>query len=97
VLVAEGTPAELTAGRGDTVVTFVVDAPVVDMSSVVPRHATVSGARVEFTTADPTRDVHAVTSWAIEHGVRLEALSVSRPTLEDVFLGLAGRDEPEIA
>ena len=38
---------------------------------------------------DPTRDVHAVTGWAIERGVRLDALSVSRPTLEDVFLGLA--------
>jgi ABC-2 type transport system ATP-binding protein len=97
VLVAEGTPAELTAGRGDTVVSFTVDPPDGDlstaMSAVLPGSAVVHGARVQFTSADPTVDVHAVTAWAIEHGVRLDALTVTRPTLEDVFLGLAGHEE----
>ena len=59
------------------------------ITRVLPRDATRNGQRIEFTTADPTRDVHAITGWAIEHGVPLDALSVSRPTLEDVFLGLA--------
>jgi ABC-2 type transport system ATP-binding protein len=91
VLVAEGTPAELTAGRGDTVVSFVVvGGAAADMTEVLPAAASVNGSRVEFTSADPTVDVHAVTAWAIEHGVRLDALSVTRPTLEDVFLSLAG-------
>ena len=36
----------------------------------------------------------AVTGWAIERGARLDALSVSRPTLEDVFLGLADGEQP---
>jgi ABC-2 type transport system ATP-binding protein len=53
----------------------------------------VNGAHVQFTSADPTVDVHAVTAWAIEHGVRLDSLTVTRPTLEDVFLGLAELDE----
>lgn len=92
-LVAEGTPAELTARQGDTVVSFtVVGTDVQQMAGVLPAAATRNGQRVEFTTMDPTRDVHAVTGWAIERGVRLDALSVSRPTLEDVFLGLAEAD-----
>jgi ABC-2 type transport system ATP-binding protein len=93
-LVAEGTPADLTAGRGDTVVSFVlVGAAVGDMAQALPAGASVSGSRVEFTSVDPTADVHAVTAWALEHGAKLDALSVTRPSLEDVFLGLAGQDE----
>ena len=90
VLVAEGTPAELTARQGDTVVSFTVGAvDLEEMNGVLPVDASRNGQRVEFTSTDPTRDVNAVTGWAIERGVRLDALSVSRPTLEDVFLGLA--------
>jgi ABC-2 type transport system ATP-binding protein len=93
VLVAEGTPAELTAHEGDTRVSFsVAGVDLSEIASLLPGGATCNGQRVEFTSADPTRDVHAVTGWAIERGVRLEALSVSRPTLEDVFLGLAGAE-----
>jgi ABC-2 type transport system ATP-binding protein len=93
VLVAEGTPAELTARQGDTVVSFsVTGVELAQMAAVLPAGATRNGQRVEFTSIDPTRDVNAVTGWAIERGVRLDALSVSRPTLEDVFLGLADVD-----
>ena len=89
-LVAEGTPAELTAGQGDTVVAFtLVGAELGEMDGVLPPSASRNGQRVEFTSTDPTRDVHAVTGWVIERGARLDALTVSRPTLEDVFLGLA--------
>jgi ABC-2 type transport system ATP-binding protein len=89
-LVAEGTPAELTGRQGDTLVSFtVVGAELSEMAGVLPASSSCNGQRVEFTSADPTRDVHAVTGWAIERGARLDALSVSRPTLEDVFLGLA--------
>jgi ABC-2 type transport system ATP-binding protein len=93
VLVAEGTPAEQTARQGDTVVSFsVTGVDLAQMAAVLPAGATRNGQRVEFTSIDPTRDVNAVTGWAIERGVRLDALSVSRPTLEDVFLGLADVD-----
>jgi len=96
-LVAEGTPAELTAGQGDTVVSFtVVDADLSEIADVLPAGATRNGQRVEFTSTDPTRDVHAVTGWAIARDVRLDGLSVSRPTLEDVFLGLADVDVADV-
>ena len=90
LLVAEGTPAELTARQGDTIVSFTLIGDDLDgITRVLPANATRNGQRIEFTTADPTRDVHAITGWAIERGVPLDGLSVSRPTLEDVFLGLA--------
>jgi ABC-2 type transport system ATP-binding protein len=93
-LVAEGSPAELTARQGDTVVSFtVVGADPGEMSAVLPATTVLKGQRVEFTSIDPTIDVHAVSAWAIERGLRLDALSVSRPTLEDVFLGLADGEE----
>jgi len=34
-----------------------------------------------------------VTGWALEHGVDLEMLEVTRPSLEDVYLELTGADE----
>ncbi len=53
------------------------------------------GALVERETDDPTGVLHALTGAALERGERLESLSVSRPTLEDVYLELtAGEGEP---
>jgi ABC-2 type transport system ATP-binding protein len=45
---------------------------------------------LELAVADPTRVLHELTSWAVERGVELEGLEVSRPTLEDVYLELTG-------
>jgi ABC-2 type transport system ATP-binding protein len=47
-----------------------------------------NGHRVELQTDDPTELLHRLTSEALEQGRRLEGLSVSRPTLEDVYLEL---------
>jgi ABC-2 type transport system ATP-binding protein len=46
------------------------------------------GRRVELETDDPTELLHRLTSEALERGERLENLSVSRPTLEDIYLEL---------
>jgi ABC-2 type transport system ATP-binding protein len=42
---------------------------------------------------DPTRFLHDLTGWAIQNGVTLEGLDVSRPTLEDIYLKLTAEDE----
>jgi ABC-2 type transport system ATP-binding protein len=46
------------------------------------------GEIVEHETDDPTTLLHELTSAALARGERLEALSVSRPTLEDVYMEL---------
>jgi ABC-2 type transport system ATP-binding protein len=46
------------------------------------------GERVERETDDPTAFLHARTAAALARGERLEELSVTRPSLEDVYLDL---------
>jgi ABC-2 type transport system ATP-binding protein len=41
---------------------------------------------VELETRDPTRTLFELTSWAVQSGVSLEGLQVTRPSLEDVYL-----------
>jgi ABC-2 type transport system ATP-binding protein len=42
---------------------------------------------------DVTRTVHDLTTWALDRGIVLETLEVSKPTLEDVYLELTGGEE----
>jgi ABC-2 type transport system ATP-binding protein len=54
-----------------------------------------SGIHVEdglavMRTTNPTRSLYEVLSWAHEQGLDLEELSLSRPSLEDVYLRLVG-------
>ncbi len=46
------------------------------------------GPEVGFRTATPTRDLAPLLSWAAVRGYELEGLTVSRPSLEDVYLKL---------
>jgi ABC-2 type transport system ATP-binding protein len=73
-ILAEGAPGELGAGDGAT------------SYRVAWRNG--SGLLNQRETDDPTRLLHELTSAALERGERLESLSVSRPTLEDVYLEL---------
>jgi ABC-2 type transport system ATP-binding protein len=52
-----------------------------------------NGARVEHETDDPTELLHRLTSEALARGERLDGLSVTRPTLEDVYLRLTAEEE----
>jgi ABC-2 type transport system ATP-binding protein len=46
---------------------------------------------VEAEAGDLVRTLHALTSWAIEGGIDLDGLEVTRPTLEDVYLALTAQ------
>jgi len=52
-----------------------------------------NGHRVELETEDPTSLLHELTGAALERGERLEGLSVTRPSLEDVYLELTATEE----
>jgi ABC-2 type transport system ATP-binding protein len=47
-----------------------------------------NGSRVEIETEDPTETLHHLTGEALQRGERLRGLTVSRPTLEEVYLEL---------
>jgi ABC-2 type transport system ATP-binding protein len=52
-----------------------------------------NGGIVERETDDPTSVLHELTGAALARGERLESLSVTRPTLEDVYLQLTAGDD----
>jgi ABC-2 type transport system ATP-binding protein len=52
-----------------------------------------NGRRVEHVTDDPTQLLHRLTSEALDRGQRLEGLTVTRPSLEDVYLELTAEEE----
>ncbi len=94
-LVAEGTPDTLTAMSGVTTIRFQLpdDVTVDDFAGTVIADVSVGAGTVELTTHTPTAALHRVTSWAVGRGVELVGLTVSRPSLEDMFLQVtAGRD-----
>ncbi|MGH2755296.1 MAG: ABC transporter ATP-binding protein [Actinomycetota bacterium] len=46
---------------------------------------------VELQSTELARDLHVLTGWALEQRVPLEGLTVSRPTLEDVYLEITAK------
>jgi ABC-2 type transport system ATP-binding protein len=51
------------------------------------------GQRREMETEDPTELLHRLTGEALDRGEKLEGLSVTRPSLEDVYLELTADEE----
>ncbi|MFV2038763.1 MAG: ABC transporter ATP-binding protein [Acidimicrobiales bacterium] len=91
-IVAEGSPTELMEAAGDTVITFKL--PEGARPDGLPLDDVVfSAAGVTARTRSPTRALHELTGWALENHLELMDLSASRPTLEDVYLELAERED----
>ncbi len=72
-ILAEGSPAELGVGAG---------------SRYRVAYANGNGELTAVETDDPTRLLNELTSAALARGEQLNALSVTRPSLEDVYLEL---------
>jgi ABC-2 type transport system ATP-binding protein len=91
-IVAAGTPDDL-GGRGELPATIRFAAPA---GGELPVRAATEVARdgdhVTLTVPDAADGAHAVTSWARERGLALRDFSVTRPSLEDVYLRLTAGD-----
>ena len=53
------------------------------------------GGGVELRTTDEVTTLHELTGWALERRVAIAGLSVSRETLEDIYLALTGRERDQ--
>jgi ABC-2 type transport system ATP-binding protein len=99
-VVAQGTPDDL--GGRDTAalhVRFRLPDGIDPAALPVPVTRDNRGA-YELSTTDDLRVLHDLTGWALEHGVALEGLVASRPSLEDTYLSLIGQaaaDSPQPA
>ena len=93
LIVAEGTPGTL-GGRdgGGVVVAFRVPPGTAGLPDPFASHLDESGG-VSVEIEDPTRALHALTTWALSAGVTLDGLTVTRPSLEDVYLQLTGEHD----
>ena len=92
-IVAEG-PPETIGGRADaaTVITFSVPDR---LAATIPLAATRHDDSFTLESTDTTRDLHRLTTWALDAGVTLEGLTVSKPSLEDTYLRLIGEDSDQ--
>ena len=92
-IVAEGAVGQLLDKDRSTAIRFRVRPG----SARLPKDLTVvptdDDGRYAITTAAPTHSLLRLTGWAVEQGIELEELSVTRPSLEDLFLELI--DSPE--
>ncbi len=93
-IVAEGSPDEIGGrSRGTAVVRFALPPGSAAADLPVPFAAgAVREGVVETETADVTADLHRLTAWAVERGADLAGLTVTRPSLEDVYLALTDGD-----
>ncbi len=80
-IIVEGAPRELGAGAG--------------ASPYRIAYRNGDGSIVQRETDDPTSLLHELTGQALARGERLDGLTVTRPTLEDVYLELTAVDDVE--
>lgn len=83
-IVAEGTP-ETIGGREHATTKISFRRPA---GASLPFEARMDGEMVVIEATEPTAEIHRITSWAMEQGIELEELSVTRPSLEDIYLAL---------
>ncbi len=99
-IVAEGDPSTL-AGRehGLAVVTFRRPDGVDVGELPIPGDVALEQAdgRLTFRTRAPTRDLRELVIWASDRGEELDGLTVTRPSLEDVYLELTDERRREAA
>lgn len=97
-IAAQGTADELSATLGhQTAVTFdaVAGLDLYDLRVLVGRPVVVRDGVVHFETGDVQRDLETLLGWARERHVTLSSLQAVQPSLDDVFVQLAGESVAE--
>ena len=92
-IIAEGPPASLaTHDLATTTISFALPEGRSLPASIEP--VTIDGELVELRTSEPMRTLNELTGWALSEGVELQGITVSRPSLEDVYLDLTKAGRP---
>ncbi|MGE3793607.1 MAG: ABC transporter ATP-binding protein [Dehalococcoidia bacterium] len=92
-VVAAGPPAALMASGDEvTSVRFRLPAGAQGWPDLVPEGVRSEDGMVVIETSTPTALLFALTRWAVGQSLELTELTVTRPSLEDVYLRLVGAD-----
>lgn len=96
-LVEVGSPREIGGRQRSTArVTFVAEGALAGKDLPHGLDASVSGQLVTIETFEPTRVLAALTAWAATLGEsEIPQLSVSRPSLEDIYLRMVAESDAE--
>lgn len=94
-IVATGTPDELKAGLGADVIEleFVDEATARRAQEAIGGESRALGSEVRVPTADGPAELARVVGTLKEAGIEAESVSLARPTLDDVFLGIVAEEE----
>ena len=104
---ADGNPLTLQSKRARQLLAFLLTEPgthqralVVgtfwpDLPEVARLHLDQTTGRVAITTEEPTSVANTLTGWAIERGIELDGITISRPSLEEVYLQLTRESADE--
>lgn len=91
-VVAEGAPESL-GGRDTAAMHIRFRLPDAADPKTLPIEVTVDHhGYCEITTTDDVKVLNTLTAWSLERRIPLEGLVATRPSLEDVYLSLVGRD-----
>jgi ABC-2 type transport system ATP-binding protein len=95
-IVAEGTPQTL-ADRQLQAAQIAFTPPAADLpATLADRVEAMSDGRMRLRSGTVAADLHQLSGWALERGLELDDLQVTRPTLEDVYLQLTTEtNDPE--
>jgi ABC-2 type transport system ATP-binding protein len=97
-IAAQGTPEELSRSLGNrTEISFAVSEGIAPehLSAALEASVEIKGSLVRFKTEHVQRDLTLLLGWAERENVELTDLQVVRPTLDDVFVQLAGPSTAE--
>jgi ABC-2 type transport system ATP-binding protein len=90
-IVASGTAGTIGGRASDhTTVSFTLPQGVTpaDLPALPAPVSSGAGGKVQIVHPEPVPLLHAVTTWALEHGYPLTDLTAHRPTLEEIYLRL---------
>ncbi len=92
-IVAEGTPQSLGSTQAVTTVRFSI-ADTAGLPALGDGPA-ITDNKVTYHTTQPTADLYSLTRWAVERSVELVGLTVTRPSLEDIYLDIMDQADIE--
>jgi ABC-2 type transport system ATP-binding protein len=94
-IVAEGDPQSI-GGRADAAaqIRFLLP-PGVTIDDLPVAGDEAGDGAITVTTSTPTATLQVLTTWALDHGGELGQLSVSRPSLDDIYVELTSPPDGE--
>lgn len=94
-IVKTDTPGNLTQRGNKTSIKFSMEKNHQELPDLLKSSTKLVNGQFQLRTDSPTKTLMLLTSWANETGIEIEELTVTRPSLEDVYLEIVDNIETE--